>query len=292
MRNLDAYSDDAFKFYNDFIKRKRIPKEDLNYKNRLTLLENHISKRYELYDIKYLANELPDINPEIYTSEQNKDLLSLYRFGAKMLVDLRIKLTTTKNNRVSNDCQNCTIGEIGSFDHYLPKDLFPEYAINPKNLIPSCSICNSYKGIKWQENGKRLFISPYLDALPEKQYLFAIINVENNDIGIEFQIDNRNNIPTDLFEILRNHYTKLYLCSRFAENCERVINEIKTEIHKYSKFLPIEQIKEIIIECANDNRKVYGFNHYIYILQIALVCNVDFLEKYVGIELSGPVEQL
>jgi 5-methylcytosine-specific restriction endonuclease McrA len=284
MRNLEIYNKESFTFYTDFISKKRNPKDDLNYKTRLDLMNDQVSERYKFYDEKYDANLLQEIDPKTYTGEENRDLLSLYRFGAKKLVDLKVTLTTTKTNRISNDCQNCTIGEVGSFDHYLPKDIFPEYAINPKNLIPSCSKCNSFKGINWKQNGKRLFLNPYLDILPEKQYLFVEINVDKNDLDIKFQIDNRNGLPIDLFEILESHYTRLYLCSRFSENCERAINEVKTEILKYSQKLSFDEIKETIIECADDNRKMFGYNHYIYLLQIALVNNSSFIEEYVGLK--------
>jgi len=283
MRNLEVYSEDSFTFYKDSVKRKRNPKDDLFYKDRLALLESYVQTRYQLYDEKFSNDLLPEILEHDYSNEEENDLLSLYSFKAKMLGDLRIKLTTTKNNRISNDCQNCTIGEVSSFDHYLPKDLYPEFAIHPKNLVPSCSICNSYKGKKWQNAGRRMFVSPYLDIFPNKQFLFVEIKATKTEIEIDFLIDNRNNLSLDLFEIIESHYTKLYLCRRFAENCERVITEIKTEFIKYSKKLTISDIQETITECANEHRSFFGYNHYAYILQIALTNNDDFIYDYVGL---------
>jgi 5-methylcytosine-specific restriction endonuclease McrA len=286
MRNLNVYSEDAFKFYQDCIKRKNLNKDDPDYKNRLALLESGISARYELYNEKFQANQLETIGKTNFELNESKDLLSLYRYKAKLLTDLRIKITTLKNNRVHNECQNCTIGEIGSLDHYLPKDLFPDFAIHPKNLVPSCSKCNGYKGIKWEDAGKRLFINPYLDKLPALQYLFVDIKVnDNRDLDIGFNVDNRNGITDNLFDIIESHYSKLELCSRFSENCERAISEVEIELEKYSKKLPIAEVRQTIIETAEEQRMIFGYNHYFYILQIALAENDNFITKYVGLTL-------
>jgi len=285
MRNLEVYNNDTVQFYKDFVSRKRNPKDDLTYKDRLSNLKDSVSERYLLYDEKYSLNSLQEITPASYDAQMSSDLLSLYKFSAKMMVDLKVKLTTTKNNIVSNNCQNCTIGEINSFDHYLPKELFPEFAINPKNLIPSCTKCNSFKGVNWKDVNKRLFLNPYLDKLPDQEFLFVNIKVDGNNLGIDFKIDNRNKLPVELFDIIESHYTRLYLCSRFSENCEKIITETKTEILKYSAKLPFEDIKQTIIECAEENRRHFGFNHYNYILQIALVNDDTFIEEYVGLNL-------
>jgi hypothetical protein len=291
MRNLKVYNKETFEFYKDSIKRKRNPKDDLTYKDRLSDFEEEVSERYILYDEKYELNSLQDIDPETFSSQVSSDLLSLYKFSSKMMVDLKVKLTTTKNNSVSNDCQNCTIGEINSFDHYLPKELFPEFAINPKNLIPSCTKCNSFKGVNWKDKSRRLFLNPYLDKLPEKEFLFVDIKVDRNNLDIDFKIDNRNKLAADLFDIIESHYSRLYLCSRFSENCEKIIIETKTEILKYSTKLPFKEIKQTIIECAEENRKFFGFNHYNYILQIALVNNDAFIKEYVGVKSTeSPVQ--
>ena len=62
-------------------------------------------------------------------------------------------------------CPVCGSPSIGTLDHYLPKDAYPEFAVLPSNLIPACGLCNSgAKGvaIKGTLQDHR-FLHPYFD---------------------------------------------------------------------------------------------------------------------------------
>lgn len=64
-------------------------------------------------------------------------------------------------------CPICGSPSIGTLDHYLPKEDFPEFSILPSNLLPACSLCNSgAKGrtFKGAAAGER-FLHPYYDKL-------------------------------------------------------------------------------------------------------------------------------
>lgn len=52
------------------------------------------------------------------------------------------------------------------FDHYFPKSKYPYLAINLYNLIPSCSVCNSYKGAF--DTFKMPILYPYEEEFNEK----------------------------------------------------------------------------------------------------------------------------
>jgi hypothetical protein len=55
-------------------------------------------------------------------------------------------------------------GQPNTLDHYLPKDLYPEFAITPINLFPMCDICQGAKLAKTLNiNNERLFLQPYFD---------------------------------------------------------------------------------------------------------------------------------
>lgn len=284
MRNLEVFSADAVAFYKDVIAGKNTTAADPTYKTRLEVLKVGIEERYGVYDDEFKKDRLQDIAKKTYTDAEKKDLLALYRFKAKIMVKLKVKLTTLPNNRVHNICQNCTVSEVNSFDHYLPKDLFPDFAVHPKNLVPSCTFCNGLKSKSWEDKGKRLFINPYLDKLPIEQILFATIQVTNKtDLAIKFEVDNRNNIPAELYEIIAYHYSKLDLCSRFSDSCEVTIDGVEQELKKYAVKLPLDEVRAVIIESALESRQTFGSNHYIHILEEALARSDDFIRHYVGI---------
>ena len=280
MKNLKPYSGDNFSFHKDVIKRKNKRKNDPDYKNRVESLNNEIESQFEIYKEKFEANTLESLSAIGYNGSNKDDLQELYDYNSKLLQKLKIELTTDDNKRVNNTCQNCSLGEINSFDHYLPQSEFSEYVVNPLNLIPSCTKCNGHKSSIWREAGKRKFLNLYLDKLPEVQYLFVDIKIEENIIELKYFLDSKNGIDNEIFELLDYHYTKLKLFDRFKDNSDIIISELETEITKYVKKLPIEEIKETIIEECKANYKILGRNNWKLVLKMALVDNSEYLSRF------------
>jgi len=81
-------------------------------------------------------------------------------------------------SRTMQLCPAC--GEDGTpntLDHYLPKDIYPEFAITPLNLFPMCDICQGEKGTKTlDEDDQRFFLHPYFDVFTEKQVVMLEIS--------------------------------------------------------------------------------------------------------------------
>ncbi|MBY5523567.1 HNH endonuclease [Rhizobium leguminosarum] len=64
-------------------------------------------------------------------------------------------------------CPMCGSPMTGSLDHYLPKEVYPEFSIYSKNLVPACPACNSgTKGLTYhgKEPSER-FLHPYFDKM-------------------------------------------------------------------------------------------------------------------------------
>jgi hypothetical protein len=68
-------------------------------------------------------------------------------------------------------CPAC--GEDGTpntLDHYLPKEIFPEFSITPANLFPMCDACQGEKSTKTvNADNERLFLHPYFDQFADEQ---------------------------------------------------------------------------------------------------------------------------
>lgn len=280
MKNIDVYSDCSHTFFKTIINSKREKKKDKKYKKRLNLLSPQIKPQFKDYDDNFNLNSLVLIKPSTYLGQNKTDLLSLYEYKRKDLQQLKIKLTTDSKNRVHNICQNCTISEVNSFDHYIPKGDFPEFSVHPKNLIPSCTKCNSKKSTTWKISGKVVFLNLYLDILPNVEYLFVDFTIKGDDIDLEYKIDNRNKINKNLFELIETHYEKLELLQRFKENSDLIISEIDNQFRAFSSSsLGINDIAKIIIDKSEEDKKMYGFNYWKSILTISLVLNPNYLKS-------------
>lgn len=277
MKNIQSFRGNCFEFHKAIIKSKHNIASDPDYKKRLENLNELIQERFELYNERFNSDSLWEMDPIELDKQSKSDLLSLYSYDSLLINKLLIELTTDKENRVDRICKNCSIGEVNSFDHYLPQSKFFEYVVNPINLIPSCTKCNGKKGVLWKLDDKRFFLNLYVDILPQEQYLFAKIE---EGLEISFFLDNCNNIDPNIFELISGHYTRLELLSRFGENCALVVSELKTEIEKYSKRLPIQQIKEIVIEECTANKAMFGYNYWKVILKMALIESDIFMGQF------------
>lgn len=280
MKNLKPHSGDCFSFHENVIDSKYKTKTDPDFKTRVALLNPKIKSKIEEYSDKYNSDSLQNITPIGFNGSEKADLLNLYDYNSKKIQKLKIELTTDENNRVNNTCQNCTISEVNSFDHYLPQSEFAEFVVNPLNLIPSCSKCNGHKNSVWRDHGKRKFLNLYIDKLPDVQYLFVKISLTDTEIDLDYYLDSKNGINKNLFELIEYHYDKLKLFERFKGNSDSVISELDTEILKYSKRLSLTEIKETIIEECQDNFRLLGRNNWKLVLKDALINDTDYLKRF------------
>lgn len=60
-------------------------------------------------------------------------------------------------------CPYCGQQIVKTLDHYLPKTLYPTYAITPYNLVPSCDACNKIKMTESFDSYEQQTIHPYYD---------------------------------------------------------------------------------------------------------------------------------
>lgn len=282
MKNIKYYDKDTFDFFLKVLSRKHTSQFDSDYKNRIQSLSSEIKKRFNKYDSEFNSKNLESISSCLYEGQNKEDLQKLYFYQSKIIQDLKTTITTTETNRILSTCQNCTISEINSFDHLLPKDIYAEFSVNPKNLFPSCTKCNSYKSKNWLKNNKRCFLNLYLDELPKAQYLFVNLVVTDEIIEIKFYLNNKNNIDKDLFSILHNHYYYLHLYERFKENSDSVVIELINSIKPYLKSLSIDVIKRNILDKVARDKEVFGYNYWKSILETSLINNNNFVYNIIG----------
>lgn len=119
-------------------------------------------------------------------------------------------------NRELDYCPSC--GEDGTpntLDHYLPKDIFPEFSITLVNLFPMCDICQGAKGVKIKDDeGKRLFIHPYFDNFIEQQVLILDIR-EPFNAPTSIELYPHPDVDREFQELISRHITELEIPARF-----------------------------------------------------------------------------
>lgn len=284
MKNLQHYIDDTFEFHKKVLNSKNTTKTDPLYKERIEDMDDAIEGQYSVYNDNFALNTLENVDSYGHTDNEKNDLLKLYSYKNSVIKSLKVKITTTAANRIINTCPNCTISEINSFDHYLPKEEFPEFVVNPKNLFPSCTVCNGHKNDVWIKDGKRLFLNLYLDPLPMEQYLYARLTVDKDVVTATFHLQNNGNIADNLFKIIETHYNRLHLLERFSANINEVITSLESTITSFISKLSLDEIRDSIIEKSNRDRIAFGHNYWKSILEIELMNNAEYMNRFIPID--------
>ncbi|NBN05581.1 hypothetical protein GWI63_16320 [Proteus sp. G2665] len=100
-------------------------------------------------------------------------------------------------------------------DHYLPKDIFPEFSVTIHNLFPMCDICQGKKGVKLNDaDGKRYFMHPYFDTFTEQQLLILDIT-EPYNAPSSISLTPNPSLTLPLRELVKKHTDELDIPLRY-----------------------------------------------------------------------------
>lgn len=277
MKRLEPTTRNHFQFHCDIIASTRLRPNDPGFQNRLNALGMELTPLFAQYAQNFAGNNLTATLPRVPTDIEKSDLISLYKFDRKLIKELKKEITTTATGRIISTCQNCTINSANTFDHILPKEIYSEFAVNPLNLFPTCSECNSHKNAQWQNAGIPYFLNLYLNNLPTVQYLFVDLTFNGNNVTTDFRLQPHHTIAPQLWEIIHSHYSRLHLLRRFVGEIDRVIPKLVAQIKASQPYLDYAVIQQIITAQINEQKSSYGDNFWEAILGMALINHPDFL---------------
>lgn len=267
MRNMKYFDlKTPFEIYKDAVRRKN----DGDEKNELNSIETEMELCYNDYESHFCLNDLESLHRAQVGIDHQDVLIGLYSSQKKLVKDLRGRYFEINPQTYNNLCPYCVINSANTTDHILPKDLYAEYAINVKNLIPVCSECNSAKGEKVLDNyGKRFIINYYTDLIPDVQFVNVDILVRNGALIFEYFLSNPNNrIDAELYALVKRHFDALRLLKRYKEKAIQEFAEIKNsylaEQFSSEDDYNIFAAKQIM-KCDLDVHE-YGRNHWKVVL--------------------------
>ena len=279
MRKLKSYTGDTFNFHKKVLNAKKKGKT----KTIVSDIEEIIKNQFESYDTCFKEDTLQNLEAAPVTDEQKEALLEMYSFQMKPFQELLADLTTDEHNRVSKLCPNCTINNVQSLDHCIPKTEFPEFSDNPKNLMQCCMTCNGKKSKIWRTETDRIFLNLFIDEVPNHQYLFVRGELIEGAPVFSFRLEQPTEIDDLFYAKIVSHYTGLDLLNRFAENSPDVIDElifiIKSSIEN---SIPTDKIKKSILSAASKLQEKFGTNYWKALLYIECVSNKDIFDSIIS----------
>ncbi|WP_281234850.1 MULTISPECIES: HNH endonuclease [Flavobacterium] len=275
MKNFREFDGDSKEVYRNAVERK----EDALLRARLTGIAATLGGQYDVYDYNFNRGSLSMLHGNPLFVHHGPDIRSLYGYDTLVLRELRNRIQRNIPASVRYTCQYCTVTPVESFDHYLPKEEFPEYSVHTNNLVPCCKTCNGYKSYVWRNNaGERLFLNFYRDILPAERFLFAdVIDDGQGDIDFRYYLANPSGIPLSTFNLIQSHFTRLRLEERMRMKAVGIISELENSL-LVSTLSTAESTAEVLAS-AQRNFASYGTNYWRSIAEIALVQSPLFLER-------------
>ncbi|QCZ29838.1 HNH endonuclease [Leclercia adecarboxylata] len=270
MRNLPIPKSDDKSCLDAIVLEKRE-----SNKTNLTAISSKVKIAYDNHTSN--CNTLENLSPIRLLKKQKASLHHAYTSKTNTFKKVTIDILFPPTLDDFDECPYCGIGDPSTLDHYIPKEVYPEFSILSKNLIPICSTCNSsYKKTKFKlPNGKRIFIHSYYDIFPDLYFLTANVTISQK-IAINFTI-NHHATESDFSELISNHFINLGLNKRFKIKAAAEISRKKGAFNRqFNTNMSARDLSIFLREEATNLETSYSKNHWKVALYKALSNSADF----------------
>lgn len=126
-------------------------------------------------------------------------------------------------------CPLCSVREVDTLDHYLPKSKYPIYAVTPINLIPSCFKCNKSKSINYPNKSEEQTLSPYYDDVENIEWLSAEV-LQTNPISFRYFVNPLADIEQILNDRMSNHFDSYQINELFSSHANEELRGVKKQL--------------------------------------------------------------
>lgn len=227
------------------------------------------------FNSKFLTNELYQIKPNtiVYGEIDNNEMKRVYDYRMVQCEDGKKYYDKIFDSASDGICPLCSVREVDTLDHYLPKMTFPVFAVTPINLIPACFKCNKGKQVSFPTSAENQTLHPYYDNIDEDHWLRAKI-VQGNPIAFHFYVEKQSNWDDTKFARVKNHFESFKLNELFSSKASRELRGISFHLKGLN-----EQSPELLIEYLNEaykSRITLGKNSWEYSLYFELANNKWF----------------
>lgn len=221
--------------------------------------------------------------------QKRKGVYDLYDRERKFLSDLWESISCGANRKLII-CPLCDERPVEDLDHYVPREVMPEYSVHVKNIIPTCHRCNNLKLNDWlDDKGERKIFNAYYDSLPtesaivvdieedESSSLPRIVVKENPSIDMSVEANRRAVYTVGklrlIFEVLQGSADDF-----FKDKCTFLKNQYRNNkkmLKGHTDKQVWESVKESITDTINDGGKD------LHILIYKEICSSLVFEKWI-----------
>jgi len=224
---------------------KKINNKNIQYQNLLircvegihdTNLQQNVYDNIQSFkdrstNYKKLAQSrtLYQISPQLKDNFTYKNMTFLY---GKLRDSSHARAYYDKIMSASNICPYCGVQISSSLDHYLPKKHYPMYSIDPMNLLPCCSDCNTQKGEHQQLQGTET-LHPYFDQFSNMRFLMMNVEKIDNNVAFQYYIEKPNDLSRQEYNKVIKHFELLNLDKMYSILAS---SEVHSQIYNLKKL--------------------------------------------------------
>jgi 5-methylcytosine-specific restriction endonuclease McrA len=232
----------------------------------------------------YLQEVLPEQVPK---EEMEKVYNDKLRDGSQ-----RDYYEEIRGNTPDGKCLICGVDTANTLDHYLQKSQVPTLAVDPGNLIPTCSECNGKKGDKLCIDPCDMPIHNYYDKIPAGKWLHA-------KVGAHLEADYYISCPKDWDPVLRirlgKHLDSYKLHKKYSLDAVDKLSHLqsawKTEQEDLEEenegHVTIEEMKKKLYHLIRKNRRTEerrDENSSAAAYYRGLEANIDLVYQFFGLK--------
>jgi len=158
--------------------------------------------------------------------------------------------------RLSSEiCPLCNEGVVAALDHYLPKTKYHALAVNPNNLVPICSDCNTVKKNYVPTHAANQALHPYYDRIDDVPWLSAKV-VESGAGAALFEVDPPSNWNEVLAARVKWHFKQLNLAKLYATKAAAELASLHYELAQLLRRAGEFEVRASLRERAEARTKI------------------------------------
>ena len=271
MRSIPLFAVDATNVFDEIAAAKHQLR-----RRRMQAARTEVLAAYQEYE--NAAPEVGGLHEAPLTDPQKEAMQHAFTVETEPMTSLRGNLL----KRISvAKCPFCSISESSTLDHYLPKERYPEFSVFPKNLIPSCAVCNTRKRdrILIEGTNVRRFLHPCYDVIPNMVFLHVRTRMEADALNLSYRLTRPPGMAIRTFRHLQSHFNELDLADRYRRMGLEHLGGLYPALRRaYGPGEDAERVAEKLIEEAKDFEEMSGPNYWLAKLYRALAGNDDFCD--------------
>ena len=210
------------------------------------------------------------------TIEALKSCYAVSTMGLSSHKDLILAALKVQSEINVQRCAYCMLNDPKTWDHYMPKDFFPEYSVFHENLVYICYGCNQRKSSYFDKNNL-IYCHPYFTVDPDHALLHCKVTVANGKLSIQYYGSGIGSLK-QAGVVLHEHITRLDLIDRFKSEAASTVSGLIGELRQYHpKGISQESLDRVLERRYNEAQEKLGCNAWDSRLWHGLAACQDFL---------------